>query len=1440
MIKLRLATFKSAQGEVEIPIREGDTLDAAVTRVLEGIPLGDLESHEIFQVLVNGHHVPPELWKFTALKETDNVLVAPLIKGDDGGIFKQILVIAVVAVVSYFATPVYGAQVAGLISAGAAIGTSLLLNALIPPPVPDAGAIGGVTDISSSQMYSFTGQTNQTRKYQTVPRVYGTHRVYPAVAANPYTKVETDKKTKESVQYLYCVYDFGYGPLKLSDIRIGDTPISSYADASYYIVDPHKPDVSEGEWDDVTFKQFQHYKGGVSVEALSVSLNGNLTSGGAVSTYQVERTAGANPNNLPQEITLTFVNPQGLYSYSATGALQERRINLEIHFQKVGESQWYGYNDLNHVINYERVGGDSSTQNVGVGLWPPRANMNDPASTPGNGVYTLTGADTGNLPWHDTRDPYNVVSGQGPGLSWGYAPGTRNFVFLTDPNITVGSTLTWNTIVLGKVDKITAYSGAYSTYRIATGIPFAMPLFHYKGYDGGFAILPGGQMIGMPNKFYPWFTEPTEGVIFYTNSSVGTFRIRNDKVTPVTSTVTFSPRSPGQYKIRVTRIDTSNPTAKHKADALTLSGISTRTQQSAVQSENRHTFLELRIRATNQLNGAIQNLSAVATSVLDVYDPDTETWSKQATSNPAWVFVDLLTGEVNKRAIEKSRLHLPSILEWADYCDETPTPPPGKTYTYYRFKTNFILDYSVTLQGVLNQVTSSAQAGLNIINGKYGVLIDKLRTIPVQVFTPRNSKDFSSTRNYARRPDAVKVKFVDPNFDWQVNEIVVYDDGFDEDTALDFDELTCFACTNEEQAWRFGRYMIAQNRLRQETMNITVDFEYLVCTRGDYVQITQDVMKSGGTPARVKSITGNRVVIDDSIETDGDLDYGFVFRSPVDGIKTGTLTVVNSTTFDLDGADLPAKGDLIIIGEVGSVVYDCIVKSIAPNSDMSATLTLIEKQDAVYEAETLTTFPDYDPQFSATAGGVFKPPGIVSNLTIADNFYKCANSDLGYEYYVDLTWDNPAGAAFELFEIFANDGRGYISVGTTRNNTFHYVVDQTRLDIEHGFKVLAVSASGKKLELLQATEILVTPATKTARPSNIEKLSTDITGEVLQLLWPKIADCDCSEYLVRYSPDLTANWESSTPLLRVDRNVSTASTQARTGIYLIKAIDFVGNESEDATVAVTTIPNLFNLNVIEETDDFPDLNGTFDQAEELDGSIVLQHTVSGGVETAEYFAEGFYYYDAFLDLGEIYSVRLQSLIQAEGLTAEDLMENWTTLDAVLAMSNANHADWDVETQYRSTNLFNAMGEWTQLSLVDPISEGNQDNFTEWRKFIMGDATGRIFQFRLRLISNRASVSPRVFDGTIRADMPDRFESYNNLVAPDTGFDVEYDPPFAGPGSTPNIQISIDGGESGDYFILSDKTLEGFTIQFFDKNDNPVERQFDVAVKGYGRKAESII
>lgn len=1495
MITLKLQVMANDKNK-EIPIKHGEILVEAVDRALKNVPL-PARAEDVFQVFVNGYYIEPKLWPFTRIVETDKVLIAPLIQGDDpGSVARAVLTIGAILVAPAIGG-FLGATGGGLLAFNTAftIGAAILVNQLIPPSQPELRGFEVDQPVSASQAYNINGQSNQARKLLTVPKVYGSHRMFPVVAAQPYTDVEADPSGKLS-QYLYAIYDFGLGPCRVRDLKIGETPINNYTEVSYRFVDPNKPLPAPARsaeviaWEDGNepfglYSTFNLYKGANQLDTISYTLTGNSVGefNGAnqkianptdYSTYEVIRNCPPNVDGVQQEIQVQFVCPSGLYAFDTQGNIGSRTIDLRIDFSKADEDFWRPYNDVGAVSSFYAVGGEqgtrpieSTTPALNESVTPQAAQTTFPYFPASNIIDSVLATDAGYSllrtdinqagmfstpkyypvyrpaesstvsPWpHEDRQAYIVrdaelrIYGLPQGQTFVYAKPTET--------VEIGSYVSVFGQIVGKVASIanhpngTLNSQGYRRYNLDTPLPRNYEISSYYYVNNSINV-------NYSNFFVPNSNTGVHSVISFTAPLIGYAKVTAASTQPVYATFKFTPIEIGDYKVRVTRQSTQSVNQFQKEDTLVFSTLQSRFNTSAIVTDKRHTFLEIRIKATNQLNGTIQDLSGIVDSIVESYDPDAETWQYQFNTNPAWVYTDLLIGEVNKRALTKSRLDLPSLVAWAEFCDEIPTAPINyEAFNRVRFEANFILDYDTNLQGVLNQVSAIGQASPNVVDGKYGILVDKNQTVPVQIFTPRNSWGFSSSRNYVETPHAVRVKWVNPDKNWEVDETIVYDTGYTEANATEIQDLQAFGVTNVEQAWRYGRFNMAVHRLRQETITIQVDFEHLVCTRGDYVQLTQDVMKVGGTPARVKTVSGNQITIDEGLET-GPGSYGYVYRGSDGVIHQDTLTVVDSITFDLDG-DIPDVGDLIVIGLVSNIVLDCVVKSITPNDDLSATITLLEKAPAIYDAESTDDFPVYDPQISPIADAIFAPPGEVQNLVVDSNTVVCNASNTGYNYLIELDWDPPGNSAVEIYQIYADVGLGFDLVGQTRASSYTYSVDQDDLDAEHFFKVLAVSANGNKLELAAIPTVSATPVTDTVRPDNVESLAIDITDQVLTLFWPPVLNCDLAEYFVRYSPNTGATWESSTPLLRVDKSNTNATTQARTGVYFIKAVDYAGNESDTAASAITTIPELFGLNVIDDLNDFPALAGVVDRTENLGGSLLLQRTVIGGPGIDEYEPEGYYYYQDLLDIGDIYTVRLQSLVEAEGYTAGDLMANWTSLDTVLQLNNSQFSEWDVETEYRTTNQFNVISNWTTMADIDYINEGSTDIFSPWRKFTITDATGRIFQFRLRLVSRRAAVSPRVYDGTIRADMPDRLESFNNLVAGPSGLTVNYTPPFKGPGTTPNIQISLDDAESGDYWAFTSRTLNSFTIVFYDSSNNPVTRTFDAQVKGYGRKYTDII
>src|SRR5690606_7212379 len=119
-----------------------------------------------------------------------------------------------------------GSTVFGLsgFAAYAAVGAtymlaSLAVNALTKPPAPGGGGDANSTD---GQWFQLTGTSNQINPWGVIPFVVGKSRLYPPHAALPYTETIGEKN------YQYCLFDLGHGDIEVSDIRIGNTPISDF------------------------------------------------------------------------------------------------------------------------------------------------------------------------------------------------------------------------------------------------------------------------------------------------------------------------------------------------------------------------------------------------------------------------------------------------------------------------------------------------------------------------------------------------------------------------------------------------------------------------------------------------------------------------------------------------------------------------------------------------------------------------------------------------------------------------------------------------------------------------------------------------------------------------------------------------------------------------------------------------------------------------------------------------------------------------------------------------------------------------------------------------------------------------------------------------------------------------------------------------------------
>ncbi len=208
----------------------GETLGRYCERVGVVLP------SRVTNVWHNGRAVPGELWRRLIPRNGDQVVIRAKGEGGGGGgkVLRTVAMIALVVVSMGYGAALGGAlgftgSMAGAVGSSLImIGGSLLVNALLPMPTPTAAKLGTGQKYESSPTYAIQGGRNQTRAWEPMALVFGRHKVVPDNGAKPYSQYVGD------TQFLNQIFHFGLqlNGITLSDLKIGETPVSNYQGSS--------------------------------------------------------------------------------------------------------------------------------------------------------------------------------------------------------------------------------------------------------------------------------------------------------------------------------------------------------------------------------------------------------------------------------------------------------------------------------------------------------------------------------------------------------------------------------------------------------------------------------------------------------------------------------------------------------------------------------------------------------------------------------------------------------------------------------------------------------------------------------------------------------------------------------------------------------------------------------------------------------------------------------------------------------------------------------------------------------------------------------------------------------------------------------------------------------------------------------------------------------
>ena len=331
------------------PPQPGERLDAYLARVVGRLP-------EPCVVMIGDRRVPPEWWPRIQVKPGTVIGVAAGVEGGgDSDVGRMVLMVAVIAASIYFG-PTLGATMNSALGMGlsAAQATSLgmavismggmmAVNALLPMPTNDLSGLGG-SGSQASPTYSLIGGSNRVRRYEPLPLVIGTHRMFPDQACAGYTLYVNGND-----QYLFIAFNFGFGDLEITDLRIGDTPLSDYKDVTVQWATGSMPSLIAGNVDT---------QGGTVLTA---------TDGPIVRTTSVDTTE----IHIDVQYVMFYAGNGGLEGYSATVKFEWRPVGGSWQpFTKAdGTAAWFGTTENSPFLAFDSTDGTAVLGSANRDVW---------------------------------------------------------------------------------------------------------------------------------------------------------------------------------------------------------------------------------------------------------------------------------------------------------------------------------------------------------------------------------------------------------------------------------------------------------------------------------------------------------------------------------------------------------------------------------------------------------------------------------------------------------------------------------------------------------------------------------------------------------------------------------------------------------------------------------------------------------------------------------------------------------------------------------------------------------------------------------------------------------------------------------------------------------------------------------------------------------------
>tara|TARA_B100000886_G_scaffold336292_1_gene294753 strand:- start:881 stop:3847 length:2967 start_codon:yes stop_codon:yes gene_type:complete len=503
------------------------------------------------------------------------------------------------------------------------------------------------------------------------------------------------------------------------------------------------------------------------------------------------------------------------------------------------------------------------------------------------------------------------------------------------------------------------------------------------------------------------------------------------------------------------------------------------------------------------------------------------------------------------------------------------------------------------------------------------------------------------------------------------------------------------------------------------------------------------------------------------------------------------------------------------------------VQRISINADHTVSIQCSEHQDSFYTFGTQQALPTIPDTSLPNPFNVQAP-----TISVTDEL-RSRNEEAIAVLLVNVT---ATDLFITDFEVQAKKSTDSVFINLGRGSSSQFELVNVEDNAIYDVRARSVSSISRSVFVSTTHQVVG----KTAPPQDVTNFSVNIIDTEAHLAWTPVTDLDLSHYRIRHAKETSgATYANSIDIAdKVSRPANTVIVPAMTGTYFIKAVDKVGNSSENAVSTVAIIESIKGLNLVSTSTQSPSFSGTKTNMVVVDGSKLqlgtanLFDSVAGNFDDAgglfdggvgNVASSGTYEFDTHIDLGSVYTSRVTANMNVARISFVNSFDDATgNFDDRAGLFDGDPQEFDD----------------TNTELLVATTEGDPSGsptYTDFRKFFVGDYKARAFKFKLQMTSQKGTATQQVSGLSVTVDMPDRVVAEADVVSgtSTSGKAITFSPAFK---SLQGVGISAQNLASGDFYAITNKSETGFTIEFFNSASATVSRTFDYVARGFGEIA----